>query len=59
MSKSNSPGLPGREDVIVSFDTSDLAALDAWIADQDIPFTRDEAIRAIVSATLQLMTPEQ
>lgn len=49
----------GREDVVVSFDTADLAALDAWIAAQDIPFTRDEAIRAIVSATLQLMTPDQ
>jgi hypothetical protein len=45
----------GREDVVVSFDLADLRVLDAWIAEQDIPFTRDEAVRAIVAATLQLM----
>lgn len=32
-----------------------LAALDAWIADQTEPFTRPEAIRAMVGAALELM----
>jgi hypothetical protein len=39
----------------VLFNRGEMAALDAWIAGQDIPFTRAEAIRAIVAATLQLM----
>ncbi len=58
MAQPQSQPYQGREDVVVSFDSADLAALDGWIAEQDIPFTRDEAIRAIVSATLQLMTPD-
>jgi hypothetical protein len=32
-----------------------LAALDAWIADQPKPISRPEAIRAMVSASLELM----
>ncbi len=44
-----------RAAVTVAFDAGEIAALDAWIAVQDIAFTRGEAIRAIVSATLQLM----
>jgi hypothetical protein len=41
--------------VDVAFDSGEIAALDAWIDAQEIPFTRAEAIRAIVAATLQLM----
>ena len=32
-----------------------LKALDAWIAEQPMPFSRAEAVRAIVGATLDLM----
>jgi hypothetical protein len=39
----------------IVFEAAEMAALDDWIAVQDIPFTRSEAVRAIVAATLQLM----
>jgi hypothetical protein len=33
-----------------------LSDLDAWIAKQEVAFTRPEAIRAILAATLQVVS---
>ena len=50
------PTAGGRQQgVMVRMSTAQLAALDAWIAQQTVPFSRPEAIRAMVAAMLELM----
>jgi hypothetical protein len=56
-SAKNSRGRPkvDSEAVNVRMPRELIGKLDAWIAKQGMPFTRPEAIRAIVAATLQLL----
>ncbi|MEO6339639.1 MAG: hypothetical protein ABIO39_06345 [Caulobacteraceae bacterium] len=49
------PATGRGQTVGVRMQPGQLAALDAWIAGQSEPFTRPEAIRAMVAAMLELM----
>jgi hypothetical protein len=54
--KRKGPAPTGKGTLVgVRLQPAALAELDAWIAKQEIPFTRPEAIRAIIAATLLLM----
>jgi hypothetical protein len=54
--KRKGPAPTGKGTLVgVRLQPAALAELDAWIAKQEIPFTRPEAIRAIIEATLLLM----
>jgi hypothetical protein len=47
-----------REGVMVRLQPSQLAALDAWIAKQDAPLTRPEAIRAMMETILHILSKD-
>ena len=53
--KRGRPATGRGQTVGVRMQRDQLAALDAWIAGQSEPFTRPEAIRAMVAAMLELM----
>ena len=55
--KRGRPARGGRgEGVLVRLQPDRLAAIDAWIAEQDAPMTRSEAIRAMLDAVLVIVT---
>jgi hypothetical protein len=56
------PGRPATgkgEGVLVRLQPSQLAALDAWIAKQDRPLTRPEAIRAMMETILHILSKDR
>ena len=54
--KRGRPARGGRgEGVLVRLQPDRLAAIDAWIAEQDAPMTRPEAIRAMLDAVLVIV----
>jgi hypothetical protein len=56
------PGRPATgkgEGVLVRLQPSQLAALDAWIAQQDRPLTRPEAIRAMMETILHILSKDR
>jgi hypothetical protein len=42
-----------REGVLVRLEPAQFKALDSWIAKQDAPLTRPEAIRAMIAAEIK------
>jgi hypothetical protein len=55
------PGRPATgkgEGVLVRLQPSQLADLDAWIAKQDRPLTRPEAIRAMMETILHILSKD-
>jgi hypothetical protein len=53
------PVTTGRGTLIgVRLQPSQLAALDAWIAKQDAPLTRPEAIRAMMETILHILSKD-
>jgi hypothetical protein len=56
------PGRPATgkgEGVLVRLQPSQLAALDGWIAKQDAPLTRPEAIRAMMETILHILAKDR
>ena len=52
-------GRPARgEGVLVRLQPDRLAAIDGWIAEQDAPMTRPEAIRAMLDAVLVIVAKD-
>jgi hypothetical protein len=45
--------------VVVRLQPPQLSALDAWIAKQDAPLTRPEAIRAMMETILHILSKDQ
>ena len=55
------PGRPATgkgEGVLVRLQPSQLAALDTWIAKQDAPLSRPEAIRAMMETILHILSKD-
>jgi hypothetical protein len=56
------PGRPATgkgEGVLVRLQPSQLAALDTWIAKQNAPRTRPEAIRAMMDTILHILSKDR
>jgi hypothetical protein len=57
--KANCPAPTGKGTPIqVRLQPSQLAALDGWIAKQDAPLTRPEAIRAMMETILHILSKD-
>ena len=58
--KRGRPARGGRgEGVLVRLQPDRLAAVDAWIAKQNAPMTRPEAIRAMLDAVLVIVSKDR
>ena len=57
--KRRGPAPTGKGTLIgVRLQPSHLKALDAWIASQDVPLTRPEAIRAMMETILHILSKD-
>jgi hypothetical protein len=57
--KRRGPAPTGKGTLVgVRLQPSHLVALDAWIADQDTPVTRPEAIRAMMETILHILSKD-